>query len=86
MARKTDLPIVVGKSLNKGIVCTRSPELNGFDMYIVWLDRNKEFESGKEFDLQDIEAINAVIHFCDIESVEIMINALQEVLEMWKKV
>lgn len=87
MARKTDLPIMVGKNLNKGIMCMRSPKgFGGFDMYITWLDKSKEFESGTEFDLQDIESINAVIHFCDRESVETTIKVLQKVLKMWKKV
>lgn len=78
------LPIMIGKNLKKGILAMRSKQ-GGFDMLIVWLDKKKEYESGQEYDLEDVDKVNAILHFCDRESVENTIRALEWILKQWKE-
>ena len=86
MARRTDLPIMLGKNLKKGIMA--GPSMGhqfkaGADLYILWL--NKRIPSGQSFTDEDIEGVNAMIHFCDRESVKRTIDVLTEVLLKWKE-
>lgn len=86
MARRTDLPIMIGKNLKKGILAGPSmghPFKAGADLYILWL--NKRIPSGQSFTDEDIEGVNAMIHFCDRESVKRTIDVLTEVLLKWKE-
>lgn len=86
MARRTDLPIMLGKKLKKGILAGPSqghPFLAGADLYILRL--NKEVQSGQRFTDEDIENVEAMIHFCDRESVKRTIDVLTEVLLKWKE-
>ena len=83
MSRKRkELPVMIGKHLNKGILVSRSPKLNGFDLIVVWL--NKNYETGKQFEMEDIDEVDQVIHFCDRESVEQTADALKWILKQWK--
>lgn len=77
MSRRTDLPIIIGANLRKGIVCLRVR--NGYEMWIVWL--NKDMQTGEQFDWADIEKIQAVLHFTDREAVQNTINALDGMLK-----
>ena len=86
MARRTDLPIMIGKNLKKGILAGPSmghPFKTGADLYIIRL--NKRIPSGQSFTDEDIEGVNAMIHFCDRESVKRTIDVLTEVLLKWKE-
>jgi len=86
MARRTDLPIMIGKNLKKGILAGPSmghPFKAGADLYILWL--NKRIPSGQSYTDEDIEGVNAMIHFCDRESVKRTIDVLTEVLLKWKE-
>jgi hypothetical protein len=47
----------------------------------VWLKR--KVESGSRFDGDDIDKVNAVLHFCDRESVKRTIDVLVEILLKW---
>lgn len=81
--RRTDLPVIIGKGMQKGICAGRSCLMgSGVDLFIVWL--NKKLESGATFTDQDIEKVNAILHFCDRESVKRTIDILTEVLLRWE--
>ncbi len=83
MARRSDLPIIIGKNMKKGIVAGPSRHFGkGADLYIVWL-KNRQM-SGSTFDADDVQGVNAVLHFCDRESVKRTIDILTEVLLKWK--
>ena len=80
--RRSDLPIMIGKGLRKGICAGRSVMMkNGVDLFIVWL--NKSIESGGRFTDDDVYKVNAVIHFCDKESVKRTVDVLTEILMKW---
>jgi hypothetical protein len=80
--RRADLPIMIGKGLRKGICAGRSGQFNdGVDLYIVWL-KNK-IESGARFTWDDVYKVNAILHFCDKDSVKRTIDVLVDVLAKW---
>ena len=81
--RGHDLPIMIGHQLKKGFLIFRKGE--GFELHIVWLDKEKEYESGQEFKLEDIRKVEAVLHFCDRESVKAMMKGLEFILKQWKE-
>lgn len=86
MARRTNLPIMLGKGLKKGVMAGPAqghPFDSGADLYLLWL--NKEVPSGEKFTDKDIEGVEALIHFCDRESVKRTIDVLTEVLLKWKE-
>lgn len=80
MGKRGDLPIMIGQNLRKGVLALRG-RIGGFDLYIVWL--KKDYEHGANYDLSDIEKVDAVLHFCDKKSVETTIDALKNILRMW---
>ena len=83
-ARKNDLPIMIGHNLGKGFLIMRGKHPNsGFELWIVWLNREKEYERGESFEVGDIRKVDHVLHFCDRESVEETIKGLQTMLKMW---
>lgn len=83
MSRRTDLPIMIGKNLKKGIVAERSRYFSrGIDIFIVWL--KKQFKTGETFQTEDIDKIDVQLHFCDRESVEQMVSVLTAVLADWE--
>lgn len=57
----------------------------GYEVLIVWLNKDKEYERGQVYDMEDISKVNAILHFCDRESVENTINVLQWILNQWKE-
>lgn len=75
---KKDYPIIIGKGLKKGIMgfLDRDRQAN---VSIVYL--KKQYESGEEFDFKDIEKIQAVLHFCDRESIQNTINILKTLMK-----
>ena len=80
--RRTDLPVIIGKGMRKGICAGRSELMKGgVDLYIVWL--NREVGSGGQFTGDDIDKVNAIIHFCDKESVKRTIDVLTDILMKW---
>ena len=73
-----DLPIILGGGdLKKGVITSIAPE-GGYDLFIVWLKR--EYQPGAKFALEDIEKLQAMLHFCNRETVERVINSLMEML------
>lgn len=85
MARR-NYPIMMGKGMKKGVLAGPSqghPFQSGADLYILWL--NKEIPSGLCFTDEDIEGVEAMIHFCDRASVKRTIDVLTEVLLKWKE-
>ncbi len=84
MLRRTDLPIMIGTNLHKGVVIAPDRHFGGgVNMFIVWL--NKKIKSGETFTTEDIEKTNAIIHFCDKSSIEITIKTLQKALAEWRE-
>ncbi len=69
----TKYPVMIRQGLRKGIFAAKVP--HGWDMWIVWL--NRECESGETFELKDIDGIDAQLHFGDKESVQRVINVLE---------
>ena len=53
----------------------------GVDLFIVWL--NRDIESGGRFAGEDVENVNAVLHFCDKESVKRTVDVLTDILMKW---
>lgn len=81
--RGKEPPIILGGGvLRKGIVAWKIPNQDAWELAIVWL--KKEFPHGERFEIDDIEKVQTVLHFCDRESVEIMANALNHIMEDWQ--
>jgi len=81
VSKHKELPIMLGKKLNKGILAFRNREWNGFDLYIVWL--KKEYATGDAFEVDDIKSVNAMLHFCDKNSVDVMTKMLEQIRDIW---
>ena len=80
--RRSELPVVIGKGMRKGICAGRSELMKGgVDLYIVWL--NRDVGSGGQFTGEDVDKVNAVLHFCDKESVKRTIDVLIDILTKW---
>lgn len=80
--RRFDLPVIIGKGMRKGICAGRSELMKGgVDLYIVWL--NRDIGSGGQFTGEDVDKVNAVLHFCDKESVKRTVDILTDILMKW---
>lgn len=77
MSKKSDLPIIVGANLKKGLMCMRVR--NGYELLIVWLKR--EFQTGEKFELADIDKVQTIIHFTDKTAVQTTIDALASMIK-----
>ena len=75
-------PVVIGKYMRKGIFALRDIRQGGFNVAIVRL--NKDYDSGDNYDLSDMESIETVLHFGDRESVKITVDILNKILKDWK--
>jgi hypothetical protein len=73
--RKWDLPIVIAKNSRKGIMGWLDRDRRAV-VSIVWL--NKDVPHGEEFQLADIDKTNAVLWFCDRESIDQTIKVLEK--------
>lgn len=82
MSRRKDwLPIIIGHSTRTGIMVF--PKRGGRDMVIVGL--NKEIPTGQQFDMDDIDWIKAVLHFSDVDAMQVTVDALTKEMERWRK-
>jgi hypothetical protein len=80
--RRSELPVMIGKGMRKGVVAGRSEYFRGgVDLFIVWL--NKRLDSGSRITGDDIEKVNAILHFCDKESVKRTVDVLTDILLKW---
>jgi hypothetical protein len=80
--RRSVLPVIIGKGMRKGICAGRSELMKGgVDLYIVWL--NRDIGSGGQFTGEDVYKVNAVLHFCDKESVKRTVDVLTDILMKW---
>ena len=80
--RRTDLPVIIGKGMRKGVCAGRSELMeSGVDLYMVWL--NRDIESGGRFAGEDVDKVNAVLHFCAKESVTRTVDVLTDILMKW---
>ena len=73
------LPIIIGKNLRKGIMAFKDQKMGGYNVFIVWLKR--DIPTGETFELDDIDKVNAVLHFCDRDTLENTIALLKIMLE-----
>lgn len=82
--RRTDLPIMIGRNLSKGLMAIQSYGTfeRGIDLYIVWLNEQKK--AREPFELDDIRSVDAVLHFCDRESIQQTVELLSTVLNEWE--
>lgn len=83
MSRHKDLPVMLGKNLKKGLLAFRNKQMGGFDLYVLWLVKN--YPTGKKYNMDDIDSVNAVLHFCDKESVKQTISILKWILKRWEE-
>ena len=82
MSRRKDwLPIIIGHSTRTGIMVF--PKRGGRDMVIVGL--NKEIPTGQQFEMEDIDWIKAVLHFSDVDDMQVTVDALTKEMERWMK-
>ncbi len=78
MAKCNDLPIIIGKGHRKGIFGYVDKGCRAV-VNIVWL--KKDIDHGKDFELEDIDKLNATLWFCDRESVDQTITVLEKLRE-----
>ena len=84
MAKNYNYPIILGPGLRKGICAGPSRYFGkGADLYIVRL--NKDLRTGDKIYVEDLDNVEAVIHFTDRKSVKETIDVLTEVLLKWKE-
>lgn len=72
-------PIIIGHQYKKGILALSNGE-NGFRFLICRL--KKEYQTGTEFDLNDIENVEQEIWFSDRLALETTIYAMKKILQM----
>ena len=85
MARKNyNYPIMLGPCHRKGIAAGPSQFCGkGADLFIIRL--NKDLRTGDKIYPEDIDNVEAVLHFCDKRSVKETVDVLTEVLLKWKE-
>lgn len=83
MRRKHDMPIILSHKTRTGILIFPNRKMGGRDLVIVGL--NKEVTSGERFDFSDIEWVKAVLHFTDVETMQITVDIMTEELKQWSK-
>ena len=83
MRKRNDLPIILSHNTHTGLCLFRNMKMGGYDLLIVGL--NHEVESGADFDFKDIDWVKTVLHFGDIESMEVTAKTLSKAVKDWKK-
>lgn len=79
--KSKNYPIVLGHGFKKGILAFRHGE-GGFCFLICRL--KKEYQTGDEFEFNDIESIEKEIWFSDRESLETTVGLMNKVLKDWR--
>ena len=79
MAKNERLPIIIGKNLRKGVMAFQDKKSGGYNFMIVWLKR--DIPTGETFETEDIDKVNAVLHFCDRETLQNTVNLMNTVLK-----
>lgn len=79
--RNHNYPIILGHKYKKGILALRNGE-HGFRFMICRL--KKEYQTGKQFDLGDIENVEQEIWFADRQALETTVNVMNKVLKDWR--
>lgn len=74
-------PVMIGKHLGEGLLTGPNKKMGGADLHIGWL--KEHFDSGESFPLFALDKIDVTLHFCDIDSVERMIEVLTLMKEDW---
>ena len=71
MARNNQYPIILGMNpKNKQGIGIKSKLGSGYDLYILESDMSKQY---------------AQLHFCNIETIDRMIELLQRMKELWER-
>ena len=77
-------PIIIGGGkFKKGLIATRKKGEKGLDFHICWL--NKELPSGAWFEPEDIDGIEATIHFVDRNVLKATVDFLNRIMKDWKE-
>lgn len=80
MSKNRNYPVILGGgSFKKGMVAVQSKLMKGVDLYIVRLKR--EVPPGSNFELEDVENTEIVLHFVDMEAVQRMAELLNRITE-----
>lgn len=79
--RKNDLPIILSHATRTGVMINR--KMGGRDLMIVGLKR--DVPSGESFEMTDIDWTKAVLHFADVSSMQITVEALTKEVKKWEK-
>ena len=77
-----DNVIIFSHYLHKGLIAVES-KMGGYDLLIVSL--SNKYDTGADFPLEAVRKIDAVLHFCDRESVEQTAKGLEFILKRWKE-
>ena len=80
--RRTGLPIILSHNTQTGVMIFPNRKMGGRDMLIVGL--NREVPSGERFELEDVKWIKSVLHFADVDSMQVTADALVKELGRWK--
>lgn len=75
-------PIVLGHKFRKGLIAFREPE-GGCRFLLCRL--KKEYRTGDEFELEDIESVEKEIWFTDRKALELTAGVMNKVLKDWKE-
>lgn len=84
MGKPSKYPIILKKGIKKGVWGYRCEM--GYALAIVWLDEEKEYESGKAFELGDIKGVQETIIFADKESAENTIQIIYRLINNGKEI
>lgn len=79
--KSRNYPIVLGHPFRKGIIALRNGE-HGFRFLICRL--KKEYKTGEEFDLADVESVEQEIWFHDRQTLETTVNVMNQALKAFK--
>lgn len=79
---RRDLPIILSHSTHTGIISLKNGNMGGRDLLIVGL--NKEIPSGGAFELADIDWVKGILHFADIESLQVTAECLMQEFHRWR--
>lgn len=83
--KRSQLPIIIGKHMRKGIFGFRNKMFggDGYDIAIVRL--SKDYNTGEPFALNDMEGPEIILHFCDRDSLQLTADTINRILKDWKE-
>ena len=83
MSGKNELPIIIGHSTRTGMIIHKNIKFGGYDLLIVGL--TEEPDKGSPFGWKFIDWVKAVLHFSDMEALELTAETLSKAVKKWRK-